>query len=313
MTSILAGLRSDPLVLGANVFGWTADRDRSFEILDRYVDAGFRAIDTADSYSIWVPGNSGGESETLIGEWLTSRGARDKVTIITKVGSEVGPGKKGLSAAYITQAVEASLRRLRTDVIDVYLSHYPDPSVPQEETLGAYAKLIEAGKVREIGCSNHSPEQLRGALDLAETTGLPRYSVLQPEYNLYDREAFETEHRDTVIAEGIDVIPYYSLAAGFLTGKYRSEADQGKSPRGGRMRRYLNPRGMAILDALDRVAKARDATPAEVAIAWVAAQPGITAPIASATSVKQLESLMRGARLKLSNDDLSRLERASDY
>lgn len=299
-----------PLVLGGNVFLWTADKTASFAVLDRFADAGFEAIDTADSYSRWVPGNVGGESERVIGEWMASRGRRDRTVVITKVGSELGPGMKGLSAAYVARAVEDSLRRLRTDYIDLYLSHWPDPDVPYEETLGAYDALLRAGKVRAIGASNLDASQLRAALGAAATAGLPRYDVLQPEYNLYDRAKFEGPLRDLVMAEEIGVITYYSLARGFLSGKYRSEADLGQSPRGGGVRAYLNDRGFRILAALDGVAAARGATPAEVAVAWLAAQPGVTAPIASATSVGQVESLIRSASLALSAEEIAALTNA---
>jgi len=305
------GIHISPLVFGGNVFGWTADEKTSFAILDRFADAGFETIDTADVYSAWAPGNSGGESETIIGKWMESRGRRDKTVLITKVGWELGPGKKGLSAAYIEQAVDASLRRLRTDYIDVYLSHVHDPSVPYEETLGAYQKLLAAGKVRAIGASNHDAAQLRQALDVAAAKGLPRYEVLQPEYNLYDRSGFEGALRDLCIAEGIGVITYFSLARGFLSGKYRSEADLGKSPRGSGIKKYLNARGQRILKALDEMSAKHGAKPAEVALAWLIAQPGVTAPIASATSLAQLESLIRSTSLELSAEDITLLNTAS--
>jgi aryl-alcohol dehydrogenase-like predicted oxidoreductase len=306
-------LQISPLVLGGNVFGWTADKETSFAILDRFADAGLEAIDTADAYSSWAPGNRGGESESIIGVWMQRRGRRDKTIVVTKVGSEMGPGKKGLSAAYITEAIDASLRRLRTDYVDLYLSHWPDPSVPYEQTLGAYQKLLTAGKVRAIGASNLDQGQLRAALDVASARQLPRYDVLQPEYNLADRSAFEGPLRDLTIAENIGVITYFSLAKGFLTGKYRSEADLTKSPRGGGIKSYLNERGARILTALDEVSARVNAQPAEVALAWVAAQPGVTAPIASATSVAQVESLIRSASLALSTEDLARLDAAGAY
>ena len=305
------GIHISPLVFGGNVFGWTADEKTSFAILDRFADAGFETIDTADVYSAWAPGNSGGESETIIGKWMESRERRDKTVLITKVGWELGPGKKGLSAAYIEQAIDASLRRLRTDYIDVYLSHVHDPSVPYEETLGAYQKLLAAGKVRAIGASNHDAVQLRQALDVAAAKGLPRYEVLQPEYNLYDRSSFEDALRDLCMAEGIGVITYFSLARGFLSGKYRSEADLGKSPRGSGIKKYLNERGQRILKALDEMSAKHGAKPAEVALAWLIAQPGVTAPIASATSLAQLESLIRSTSLGLSAEDITLLNTAS--
>ncbi len=300
-----------PLVLGGNVFGWTADRETSFDLLDRFVEAGFNAIDTADSYSRWVPGHKGGESETIIGEWMKARGNRDRVIVVTKVGSDMGQGKKDLSAAYIEKAVEASLKRLQTDVIDLYLSHWPDPTVSHEETLGAYQKLIAAGKVRFIGASNLDAGQMRAALDVARLRDLPRYAVLQPGYNLYDRAEFEGPLRDLCVAENLGVISYYSLAKGFLSGKYRSRDDLGKSARGSGVQEYLNPRGMRILTALHAVAARHKAVPAEVALAWVMARPGITAPIASATSLDQVESLIRAASLKLAAEDMAELEKAS--
>ncbi|MGH8795640.1 MAG: aldo/keto reductase [Caldimonas sp.] len=306
-------IRISPLVLGGNVFGWTADKRTSFEILDRYAGAGFETLDTADVYSKWAPGNRGGESETIIGEWMESRGNRDRTVVITKVGGEMNPTEKGLSAAHIERAVEASLRRLRTNRIDVYLSHWPDASVPYEETLGAYQRLVAAGKVRAIGASNHDAGQLRAALDAAERSKLPRYEVLQPEYNLFDRSSYDGALRDLALAEGIGVVTYYSLAKGFLSGKYRSAADLGKSPRGAGVKGYLNERGTRILGALDRVSERHAATPAEAALAWLIARPGVTAPIASATSLAQLESLIRAASLQLSADDVALLDEASRY
>ena len=306
-----SGITISPLVLGGNVFGWTADKQASFAILDRFADAGFEAIDTADVYSSWAPGNAGGESESIIGEWMARRGRRGKTVVITKVGSDMGSGKKGLSAGYVAQAIDASLRRLKTDYVDVYLSHLPDPLVPYEETLGAYQKLLDAGKVREIGASNLDAAQLRAALDVARQKGLPRYSILQPEYNLYDRAPFEGPLRDVTTSEGVDVITYFSLAKGFLSGKYRSEADLWKSPRGGAVKGYLNERGQRILAALDDMAAAHDAQPGEVALAWLIAQPGVTAPIASATTLEQVESLIRSASLQLSVNELGQLDAAS--
>ncbi len=300
-----------PLVLGGNVFGWTADRETSFDLLDRFVEAGFNAIDTADSYSRWVPGHKGGESETIIGEWMKARGNRDRVIVVTKVGSDMGQGKKDLSAAYIEKAVEASLKRLQTDVIDLYLSHWPDPTVPHEETLGAYQKLIAAGKVRHVGACNLDAGQLRAALDVARLRDLPRYEVLQPEYNLYDRSSFDGPLRDLCMAEGLGVISYFALAKGFLSGKYRSDADLGKSVRGEGVKAYLNARGMRILAALDAVSARHGAQPAEVALTWIMARPGVTAPIASATNATQMESLVKAASLKLSPTEIAELDRAS--
>ena len=306
------GFEIAPLVLGGNVFGWTVDEAGAFRLLDAFVDAGLNAIDTADSYSTWVPGNSGGESETIIGNWLARNpDKRDKVVVITKVGSDMGQGRHDLSEKWILEEVEASLRRLRVEAIDVYLSHWPDPATPHAETLGAYAKLIDAGKVRAVGASNHDAAQLAEALAVAKDKGLPRYRVLQPGYNLYDRKGLDGPLLELCRAEGLGVITYYSLAMGFLSGKYRSEADLGKSRRGGGVSQYLNPRGFAILDALDAVAARHGATPAEVALAWVIAQPGVTAPIASATSLEQLASLVRATELALGPDDLAALDAAS--
>lgn len=305
------GLSIAPLVLGGNVFGWTADKKTSFDLLDRFVDAGFNAIDTADVYSRWIQGHSGGESETVIGEWVKSRKARDKVVIISKVGGDMGQGKKDLSATHIAKAAEASLKRLQVDAIDVYLSHWPDPDTSYEETLGAYQTLLKAGKVKSVGASNLDAGQLSAALKISETKGLPRYDVLQPEYNLYDRGSYDGPLRDLSIAEDIGVITYFGLAKGFLSGKYRSEADLGKSPRGGGVKDYLNPRGFRILAALDDIAAKYKAKQAEVAIAWIISREGVTAPIASATSLEQLESLIKAASLELDKDDIAELDKAS--
>jgi len=305
------GLQISPLVLGGNVFGWTADKQTSFAILDRFADAGFETIDTADVYSKWVPGNSGGESETIIGEWMASRARRHNTIVVTKVGSDMGPGQKGLSARYIQKAIEASLLRLRTDYVDVYMSHWLDPSVPFEETLGAYQKLLGAGKVREIGASNLDAGQLRAALDVASKEGLPRYAILEPEYNLYDRSTFDGPLRDLAAAENVDVITYFSLAKGFLTGKYRTNADLGQSPRGGAVKAYFGERGQRILKALDDVSATHGAQQGEAALAWLMARPGVTAPIASATSPDQVDSLIRAASLTLSAADIAALDEAS--
>ena len=305
-----SGLSISPLVFGGNVFGWTADKARSFDLLDRFVEAGFETIDSADIYSNWIPGNKGGESEAIIGDWMQARGNRDKVIVITKVGMEMKEGQ-GLSAEWIERSVEDSLRRLRTDHIDLYFSHIFDEGVPVEETLAAHDRLVKAGKVRAIGASNHSAEQLAQALKVAAENGLPRYEVLQPQYNLYDRDGYDGALRDLAIAEGLGVITYYSLASGFLSGKYRSADDFRKSPRGGGMGNYLNERGLRILAALDEVAAGHGATPAEAALAWLMAREGVTAPIASATSLEQLESLIRSAKLTLSPTDIIRLDDAS--
>lgn len=306
-----SGLQIAPLVFGGNVLGWTADEATSFAMLDRFADAGLDAIDTADSYSRWAPGHQGGESETVIGKWLKRKaGRRDGIVIITKVGSEMGPDKKGLSAKRIAEAAEESLRRLQIDCIDLYLSHFPDASTPIDETLRAYEALLDAGKVRAIGCSNYDAAQLREALGASAAKDLPRYEVLQPEYNLYDRGRFDGDLRELCIDEGIGVITYFSLASGFLTGKYRSRDDLSKSVRGSRVEKYLDDKGMRILAALDSVAEAHGAAPAEVALAWLIARDGVTAPIASATSVEQVESLIRATQLRLDPAELALLTEA---
>ncbi|MDP1875868.1 aldo/keto reductase [Phenylobacterium sp.] len=303
-------LKIAPLMLGTNVFGWTADEKTSFSILDAFVDAGFNAVDTADVYSRWSPAGAGA-SETVIGNWLAQGGQRDKIVLATKVGMEMGEGMKGLSAAYIEQAVEASLKRLKTDYIDLYQSHRDDADTPLAETAEAYGRLIKAGKVRVVGSSNFTAERLKSAVDAAKGVGAPRYESEQPLYNLYDRAGFEGALQQLCIDEQIGVIPFYGLASGFLTGKYRSEADLGKSPRGGGAKKYMTPRGMRILAALDEVAGGHGATPAQVALAWVMAQPGLTAPIASATSVVQLQELMGAAELSLNAEDHKALDAAS--
>jgi len=305
------GFEVAPLALGGNVFGWTADEPTSFRILDAFVDAGFNLVDTANSYSRWATGHTGGESETVIGRWIARRGRHDDVIIATKVGSDMGLGYKCLRADHIVREVEESLRRLNVDVIDLYQSHWDDDKTPLDETLEAYARLIRQGKVKAIGASNHSPERLAQALEISKRHGWPRYETLQPVYNLYERSVFEGPLRDLCLREGVGVISYYALAAGFLTGKYRSEADYGKSPRGGGMKKYLNARGLRILGALDDVAARVGATPAQVAIAWLIAQPGVTAPIASATSVAQLEELVAATRLTLDGEALRALDTAS--
>lgn len=302
-----------PLAFGGNVFGWTADEATSFRLLDAFVDSGLNLIDTADYYSAWVPGNKGGESESIIGKWLKRSGKRERVVIATKVGMEMGPGKKGLSKKYILEEVEASLRRLGTDCIDLYQSHVDDEKTPLEETLEAYAQLVREGKVRVIGASNYGAPRLRQALETSASRGFPRYETLQPQYNLYDREEFERDLEPLCLKEKVGVITYFSLASGFLTGKYRSEADLGKSPRGGAARSYLNERGLRILKALDQVAEECHATPAQVSLAWLMARPSVTAPIASATSVSQLEDLVKAVELELSADAIEKLNRASAY
>ncbi|MEJ8323543.1 aldo/keto reductase [Kosakonia sacchari] len=306
------GLQIPTLVFGGNVFGWTVDEKQSFSLLDALLERGFSAIDTADVYSRWAPGNKGGESETIIGNWLAAHpGARDKVTLFTKVGADMGEaGKKGLSAHWITQAVEDSLRRLKTDYIDLYFSHWPDSETAYDETLGAYEKLLKAGKIRAIGASNLNAEQLGESLKVADAKGLPRYQVLQPEYNLYDRSSFEGALQDLTIRENIGVVTYYSLASGFLSGKYRSEKDLSQSQRGQGIAKYLNPRGFAIVEALESVAASHNVKPAEVALAWLIQQPGVTAPIASATKLAHIDSFVTAVSLNLSTDEIAALNNA---
>jgi aryl-alcohol dehydrogenase-like predicted oxidoreductase len=308
-----SGLNVSPLCLGGNVFGWTADEKTSFAILDALVAAEFNFIDTADVYSRWAPGNKGGESETIIGNWLKRTGNRNKVIIATKVGNEMGPNDKGLSRAYIFRAVERSLERLQTDYIDLYQSHKDDPSTPLEETLDAYAELIKQGKVRAIGASNYTADRLAAALDVSEKHGYPRYESLQPHYNLYERAVYEAALEPLCLAKGLGVIPYYSLASGFLTGKYRSESDLSKSPRGQTVKKYLDERGLRILTALDQVASKLHSTPAKVSLAWLLARPTITAPIASATSVEQLHDLIDATNLILDAESIELLNQASAW
>jgi aryl-alcohol dehydrogenase-like predicted oxidoreductase len=306
-----SGIRVQPLAFGGNVFGWTIDESTSFRLLDAFVAAGFNLIDTADVYSRWAPGNQGGESETIIGKWLKQTGNRDKIVLATKVGMEMGADAKGLSKAYIHRAVDASLKRLQTDHIDLYQSHKDDPDTPLEETLGAFAELIEQGKVRAIGASNYSAARLSESLNVSKANDLPSYQCLQPHYNLCERAGYEAELEPLCLKAGIGVIPYYSLASGFLTGKYRSEADLVKSARGQGVKKYLNDRGFRILAALDEVASRLSSTPARVALAWLIARPSITAPIASATSVEQLDDLIGATRLQLDANAIETLNAAS--
>jgi aryl-alcohol dehydrogenase-like predicted oxidoreductase len=308
-----SGIKVHPLCFGGNVFGWTIDEATSFKILDAFIDSGFNFIDTADVYSAWAPGNKGGESETIIGNWLKKSGNRDKVIIATKVGKPMGEGKKGLSRAYIVKAVEDSLKRLQTDYIDLYQSHDDDQQTPLAETLETYTGLIKQGKVRAIGASNYSATRLREALEVSKDNSFAAYQCLQPEYNLYAREQYETELEPLCHEQGLGVISYYSLASGFLTGKYRSEADLSQSQRGGGIKQFLNPRGYKILAALDKVAEAYNTKPASVAIAWIIARPGITAPIASATKISQLKDLAKAAELQLDSDSIDILNKASSY
>jgi aryl-alcohol dehydrogenase-like predicted oxidoreductase len=307
-----SGISVAPLCFGGNVFGWTVDQQTSFGLLDAFVDGGFDFVDTADVYSGWVPGNKGGESETIIGNWLKQSGRRQQVVLATKVGKTIG-GKKGLSKAYITQAVEDSLRRLQTDYIDLYQSHEDDADTPLEETLETFYNLIKQGKVRAIGASNYTAARFREALQVSKDNGFARYESLQPEYNLYDRSDYESKYESLCRESNVGVITYYSLASGFLTGKYRSEADLDKSKRGGGIKKYLNGHGYKILTALDKVAEEYNTSQASVALAWVMKRPGITAPIASATSIKQLNDLTNAAELDLSGEAVTLLTTASSY
>lgn len=306
-------LEAAPLAFGGNVFGWTADEKMSFKLLDAFVDAGFNLIDTADVYSHWAPGNRGGESETVIGKWLQSGGKRDKVLIATKVGKEMAPDKKGLSRSYILEAVEDSLRRLRTDTIDLYQSHDDDKQTPLEETLEAYDRLVKEGKVRFIGASNYGASRLEEALDTSGEHGYPRYQSLQPLYNLYERAAFEKELRPVCRKRNVGVITFFSLASGFLTGKYRSKDDLTGRARADMVKKYLDDRGMRILAALDRVADREGLTPVKVALAWLIAQPVVTAPIASATSLEQLQELIEAVSVELDKSSMDILDEASAW
>ncbi len=306
-----SGLRVAPLMLGGNVFGWTADESTSFRILDRFVDAGLNFIDTADVYSRWAPGHAGGESEAILGRWFRQSGKREQVVLATKLGMDMGEGRVGLRPEYVRQAVEASLKRLGVDRIDLYQTHKDDPETPLADTLGALGELIAEGKVRAIGASNYAADRLRAALELAGKDGLPRFESLQPEYNLLERAGYENELEPVVADFGIGCIPYFSLAAGFLTGKYRSAADAEGKARAGRVGKYLNERGFRVLGTLDEIARATGGTPTQVALAWLMARPSITAPIASATSVGQLEDLIRAVELRLPLEAMERLEKAS--
>lgn len=301
-----------PIVFGGNVFGWTIDEQKSFEILDHFIESGFNFIDTADVYSRWVPGNKGGESETIIGNWLKKSNKRQEVVIATKVGSDMGNGKS-LKKDYIINQVEHSLSRLQTDYIDLYFSHFDDETTPVEETLNAYETLIKAGKIRWIGASNFSADRLKESLLFSANNNLPRYEVYQPGYNLYDREQFEQEHEKICLDHSLGVVTYYSLASGFLTGKYRSEDDLNKSQRGGGVKKFLNERGFRILDALDKVADKHGVEQASVALGWLINHPSISAPIASVTDLSQLKSFTEASNLKLSPEDISLLDKASSY
>lgn len=306
-----SGIEVPPIAIGGNVFGWTADERTSFEVLDRAADRGLTFIDTADVYSRWAPGHRGGESETILGKWMKQRGNRERIVVATKVGMDMGDGKKGLSRKHILAAVEDSLRRLQIEQVDLYQAHQDDKDTPLEETLGAFAELIKAGKVRAIGASNYSGARLQEAIDTAARLGVPRYESLQPEYNLYERKAYETDLEPVCVRNGLGVISYYSLASGFLTGKYRSEEDLSQSPRGQKVMPMLNDRGFRILEAVDEVAQRHDTDQAAVALAWLIARPSITAPIASATKPEQVDSLAAAAELVLTGEEIRRLDEAS--
>jgi aryl-alcohol dehydrogenase-like predicted oxidoreductase len=303
-----SGLSTAPLIFGGNVFGWTADEATSHRLLDAFIDGGFNAVDTADVYSAWVPGHVGGESEGVIGRWLKARGKRDDVLILTKVA--MWPAQPGLSAANIAAAVEGSLKRLQTDYIDLYQAHQDDAATPIEETLEAFDRLVKAGKVRAIGASNFLPERLSASLGASRARGVARYETIQPRFNLYDRQEVEGPLAELAAREGLGIIPYYGLAAGFLTGKYRSEADLEGRSRGRTVKQYLDDRGLKILAALDEAAEAVGASQAQVALAWIMAHPAITAPLASATSVEQLNELMGAARLTLPAEVIEKLNAA---
>ncbi|MCF2148589.1 aldo/keto reductase [Desmonostoc muscorum LEGE 12446] len=306
-----SGLEVSPISFGGNVFGWTIDENTSFEILDNFIAAGGNFIDTADVYSKWVPGNQGGESETILGKWLKQRGHRDQVVIATKVGSDMGVKGKGLSHKHIQQGIEDSLQRLQTDYIDLYQSHIDDESTPIEETLETYASLIRQGKVRAIGASNYSGSRLLQALEISRQHSYPRYESLQPRYNLYDRDGYEQDLQQISQEHEIGVISYSSIASGFLSGKYRSEKDLSISARGNAIKKYLNPRGFAILEAIYRVAKTYNSTPTQVSLAWLIANPTITAPIVSATNLDQLNDIIKAVNLHLDQDAISLLNQAS--
>jgi len=302
-----------PLVLGGNVFGWTIDEQQSFAILDSFAEKGFNSIDTADVYSRWAPGNKGGESEAIIGKWMKVRNNRDKMVVATKVGADMGQGHKDIRGQYILQEIDQSLQRLQTDYIDLYFTHWDDNTTPVEETLSAYDKLIKTGKIRWIGASNLSPQRLQASLDASENKGLPKYEVFQPEYNLYNRQGFEQGVGPICKENNIGIVCYYSLASGFLSGKYRSEKDLGKSVRGGGVKKYLNERGMNILNALDAVSAKHNTTPSAVALAWLMHSPVVTAPIASATKESHVQSFVDAASLQLDKEDMQRLNSASAY
>jgi aryl-alcohol dehydrogenase-like predicted oxidoreductase len=306
-----SSLEVPPITFGCNVFGWTADEATSFKLLDAWLDAGFNFLDTADVYSRWHPGNSGGESETIIGKWMKSRGNRNKIILATKLGIEMAPGKKGLSAAYMKTAVEDSLRRLQTDHIDLYQSHRDDPETPIEATLSSYAELIKEGKVREIGASNFSADRLAESLKISTAESLPRYQSIQPQYSLVERTEFEGPLEELCLKEKVGVIGYYSLASGFLTGKYRSKADMDGRMRGARVEKYINDYGFGVITALDEVARQYEAKPGQIAVAWLIARPSVTAPIVSATNLEQLSELVEAAEIELDPESIAKIDAAS--
>lgn len=308
-----SGIYVAPIAFGGNVFGWTVDEKQSFELLDTFVDGGFDFVDTADSYSSWVDGNIGGESETIIGNWFEARKNRHKIILSTKVGSETKEHPQSISKKSILERVERSLRRLKTDYIDLYQTHFDDKVTPVEEILSAYQQLVQDGKVRAIGTSNMSPERILQSLEASEREGLPKYETLQPLYNLMEREAYEKELQSIAEKNNMGVLNYYSLASGFLTGKYRSKSDLGKSPRGGGVEKYLDSKGFQVLEALDAVSEKHSTTPATVSLAWLLARPTIIAPIVSATSLKQMQSILDAPGLKLDENDMKRLDTASNW
>jgi aryl-alcohol dehydrogenase-like predicted oxidoreductase len=302
-----------PIVFGGNVFGWTADETQSFELIDAFIDSGFNMIDTANQYSVWVPGHVGGESETVIGNWLNKTGKRNQVVIATKVGNDMGDGSKGLSKAYILKQADDSLKRLQTDYIDVYYAHKDDENTPFEETLEAYKTLIKAGKVRYIASSNYEAKRLEQMLAFAKENGLPQFIAHQPEYNLFDRQGYEQELEGVCVAQGLSVVTYFSLASGFLSGKYRTKQDLEGHKRGIFVERYMNERGMNILKALDEVSRAKAVPPAVLSIAWILNRASVTAPIVSATTIDQLNQLTSAVDLKLSDEEMRILNKASEY
>ncbi|WP_304038555.1 aldo/keto reductase [Mesonia mobilis] len=306
-----SNLETNPIIFGGNVFGWTLNEKESFKILDELFEKGYRTIDTADVYSRWAEGNEGGESEAIIGKWMKERGVRDQIGLHTKVGSDMGQGHKDISKSYILKAVEDSLKRLQTDYIDLYYTHWDDDKTKVEETLGAYQQLIESGKVNHIGASNLSPQRLLESLDAHKVHELPKYEVFQQQYNLVERNDFEGDIKEICEQNGVGVATYFSLASGFLTGKYRKEEDFEGKKRKGFVEKYLNRQGLAILDALDKIAEEHEVTNAAVALAWIMNRPGVTAPIASATKSSHIEAFDEAIQLQLSEDEMNKLNEVS--